>query len=52
MSVAIVTMYGGARVADDVVTGVFDRFRSLAVWRGASVVGSLLSDAGRYLVAI
>ena len=32
-------------------TGVFDRFRSLPVWRGALVVGSLLGDAGRYLLA-
>lgn len=46
-----VSMYGGARLAQDVTTGVFDRFRSLAVWRGALVVGSLLGDAGRYLLA-
>ena len=50
MSVFIVTMYGGARLANDITTGVFDRFRSLAVWRGASIVGGLLSDAGRYLL--
>lgn len=51
MSIAIVTMYGGARLAQDVTTGVFDRFRSLAVWRGALVLGGLLSDFGRYLFA-
>jgi ABC-2 type transport system permease protein len=51
MSIAIVTMYGGARLAQDVTTGVFDRFRSLAVWRGALVLGGLLSDVGRYLFA-
>ncbi|MBO2453854.1 ABC transporter permease [Actinomadura barringtoniae] len=51
MSIAIVTMYGGARLAQDVTTGAFDRFRSLAVWRGAFVVGGLLSDAARYLFA-
>ncbi len=44
-------MYGGARLAKDVTTGVFDRFRSLAVWRGALVLGGLLGDAGRYLLA-
>jgi len=48
MSITIVTMYGGARLAQDVTTGVFDRFRSLAVWRGALVLGGLLGDAGRY----
>jgi ABC-2 type transport system permease protein len=52
MSIAIVTMYGGARLAQDVTTGVFDRFRSLAIWRGALVLGGLLSDVGRYLFAV
>jgi ABC-2 type transport system permease protein len=51
MSIALVTMYGGARLAQDVTTGAFDRFRSLPVWRGALVLGGLLSDAGRYLCA-
>jgi ABC-2 type transport system permease protein len=51
MSIAIVTMYGGARLAKDVTTGAFDRFRSLSIWRGAFVLGGLLSDAARYLFA-
>ncbi|MGI5491462.1 ABC transporter permease [Microtetraspora malaysiensis] len=51
MSIAIVTMYGGARLAQDVTTGAFDRFRSLSIWRGAFVLGGLLSDAARYLFA-
>jgi ABC-2 type transport system permease protein len=51
MGITTCTMYGGARLAQDMTTGVFDRFRSLAVWRGALVLGGLLSDAGRYLLA-
>jgi ABC-2 type transport system permease protein len=51
MSVAIVTMYGGARLAQDLQGGAFDRFRGLPVWRGAFVLGGLLSDAFRYLFA-
>ncbi|WP_433217460.1 ABC transporter permease [Microtetraspora malaysiensis] len=51
MSIAIVTMYGGARLAQDVTTGAFDRFRALSIWRGAFVLGGLLSDAARYLFA-
>jgi ABC-2 type transport system permease protein len=51
MGITAVTMYGGARLAQDLATGVFDRFRSLAIWRGALVVGSLLGDVGRYLLA-
>ena len=51
MGVTVCTMYGGARLAQDVTTGVFDRFRSLSIWRGALVLGGLLGDAGRYLLA-
>lgn len=51
MSIAIVTMYGGARLAQDVRSGAFDRFRGLPIWRGAFVLGGLLSDAARYLFA-
>jgi ABC-2 type transport system permease protein len=51
MGITAVSMSGGARLAQDVTTGVSDRFRSLPVWRGALVAGSLLGDAGRYLLA-
>jgi ABC-2 type transport system permease protein len=30
---------------------VFDRFRSLPIWRPAPIVGALLGDVGRYLLA-
>jgi ABC-2 type transport system permease protein len=51
MGITACTMYGGARLAQDVTTGVFDRFRALSVWRGALVLGGLIGDAGRYLLA-
>jgi ABC-2 type transport system permease protein len=51
MGITACTMYGGARLTKDVTTGVFDRFRSLAIWRGALVLGGLIGDAGRYLLA-
>jgi ABC-2 type transport system permease protein len=51
MSITIITMYGGARLAQDMSTGVIDRFRSLSIWRGALVLGGLLSDAIRYLLS-
>jgi ABC-2 type transport system permease protein len=51
MSITIVTMYGGARLAQDLTTGVFDRFRSLSIWRGALVLGGLFGDAVRYFLS-
>jgi ABC-2 type transport system permease protein len=44
-------MYAGVGLNTDVTTGVFDRFRSLPVWRPALIVGGLLGDACRYLIA-
>jgi ABC-2 type transport system permease protein len=35
----------------DLATGAFDRFRSLPVWRPAPIVGALIGDTGRYLLA-
>jgi ABC-2 type transport system permease protein len=35
----------------DLTKGVVDRFRSLPIWRPAPLVGSLLGDSVRYLVA-
>jgi len=35
----------------DISKGVFDRFRSLPIWRPAVLVGMLLADTVRYLVA-
>jgi ABC-2 type transport system permease protein len=47
----LVTVYTGVTPNTDVATGVFDRFRSLPIWRPAAIVGGLLGDLGRYLVA-
>lgn len=51
MAVVLVTMYSGVNLSTDLTTGAFDRFRSLPIWRGAPIVGGLLGDAGRYLLA-
>jgi ABC-2 type transport system permease protein len=49
MGITIVTMYGGARLAQ---TGVFDRFRSLSIWRGALVLGGLFGGAPGVIAAM
>jgi ABC-2 type transport system permease protein len=51
MSVLFTTVYSGVSVNTDLTKGVVDRFRSLPVWRPAPLVGALLGDAVRYLVA-
>ncbi|NGN65652.1 ABC transporter permease [Streptomyces sp. A7024] len=51
MSVVMITMYTGVAVNTDISKGVFDRFRTLPIWRPAPMVGYLLGDAMRYVVA-
>lgn len=50
-SVLLITMYTGTTLRTDVDRGVFDRFRSLPVWRPAALVGMLLGDAARFSMA-
>ncbi len=51
MTVAMITMYTGLTINRDIEKGVHDRFRSLPIWRPAPLVGALLADAVRYLIA-
>lgn len=51
MAVLLVTMYAGIGLRTDISRGVSDRFRALPVWRPAPIVGAVLGDAARYLLA-
>jgi ABC-2 type transport system permease protein len=51
MSVLFTTVYSGIALNTDVTKGVVDRFRSLPIWRPAPLLGALLGDSVRYLVA-
>jgi ABC-2 type transport system permease protein len=51
MTVSWITMYTGMALNTDISKGVFDRFRSLPIWRPAVLVGMLMADAVRYMVA-
>ncbi|ALG09716.1 ABC transporter permease [Kibdelosporangium phytohabitans] len=51
MSVAMTTMYTGTALNIDVTKGIFDRFRTLPIWRPAALVGALLGDLVRYALA-
>jgi len=50
-SVVMITMYTGLAVNIDIEKGVFDRFRTLPIWRPAPMVGYLLGDMLRYVLA-
>jgi ABC-2 type transport system permease protein len=51
MSVLFTTVYSGIALNTDRTKGVVDRFRSLPIWRPAPLLGSLLGDAVRYVLA-
>ena len=51
MNVSWITMYTGMALKTDISKGIFDRFRSLPIWRPAVLVGMLLADAARYILA-
>ena len=51
MTVLTVSVYTGFTLNSDITKGVFDRFRSLPIWRPAPIVGALLGDTVRYTIA-
>lgn len=50
-SVVFTCVYSGVVLNTDVTKGVVDRFRSLPIWRPAPLVGAVLGDSVRYLIA-
>jgi len=50
-TVVFITMYTGVAINTDISKGVFDRFRSLAVWRPSLILGGLSADLARYTFA-
>src|SRR5919112_6197760 len=50
-SVLFTTVYSGVTLNTDVTKGVVDRFRSLPIWAPAPLVGAMLGDTVRYVVA-
>lgn len=50
-AVVFITMYAGMGLNTDIKKGVFDRFRSMPIWRPAPMVGLLLGDALRFVLA-
>ena len=51
MSVLFTTVYSGVALNTDLTKGVVDRFRSLPIAKPAPLIGSLLGDSVRYVIA-
>jgi ABC-2 type transport system permease protein len=51
MSVTFTTVYSGVALNTDLTRGVVDRFRSLPIWGSSPLLGSLLGDSVRYVLA-
>ena len=50
-AVLFVTIFSGVVLNTDIATGVLDRFRTLPIWRPSVLVGALMGDTGRYMLA-
>jgi ABC-2 type transport system permease protein len=50
-SVLFVSVYSGVSLNADVTKGVTDRFKSMPIWRPAPLIGAVLGDSARYVVA-
>lgn len=50
MTVTFTTIYTGMALNNDIAKGVFDRFRSMPIWRPSVLVGMLLADTARYAI--
>jgi ABC-2 type transport system permease protein len=50
-SVLFTSVYSGVALNTDVTKGVVDRFRSLPIWRPAPLVGAVMGDSVRYVIA-
>jgi ABC-2 type transport system permease protein len=51
MSVLFTTVYSGVALNTDMTKGVVDRFRSLPIWSPAPLVGAVVGDSVRYVLA-
>lgn len=51
MSVLMISVYAGINLNSDITRGSFDRFRTMPIWRPALIVGGLISDVARNVLA-
>jgi ABC-2 type transport system permease protein len=51
MSVLLITVNAGVGLNTDRGKGTLDRFRSMPIWQPSLIIGGLIGDAARYLLA-
>ncbi|MGV9409469.1 ABC transporter permease [Nocardia sp. NPDC003693] len=51
LTITMTTQSTAVALNADIGRGVFDRFRSLPIWQPAPLVGALLADVARYVIA-
>ncbi|GAA3289560.1 ABC transporter permease [Dactylosporangium vinaceum] len=52
MAAVMQTMSTGYAISVDIAKGIFDRFRSMPFWQPASIVGTMVTNLGRYLLTL
>jgi ABC-2 type transport system permease protein len=50
-TVLVITVNAGLSLNTDRTKGTLNRFRSMPIWQPSVIVGGLIGDAGRYLIA-
>jgi ABC-2 type transport system permease protein len=50
-TVTFTTIYTGFTLNSDISKGIFDRFRSIPIWRAAPIVGAMAGDTVRYTIS-
>ncbi len=50
-TVMFTSIYTGFTLNTDISRGIFDRFKSMPIWRPAPIVGAMLGDTVRYTVS-
>lgn len=50
-TVTFTTIYTGFTLNSDISKGIFDRFRSIPIWRASPIVGAMAGDTVRYTLS-
>lgn len=50
-TVTFTTIYTGFTLNSDISKGIFDRFRSIPIWRASPIVGAMAGDTVRYTIS-